>query len=121
MGYYVHKTLIVTGYDSEHFRRAYAKAICLFRFDNKGNETNMVSSIYGQGLNNYKTFVVVPDGSKEGWETSDFFDKKMDEMIEYLNSKDCKFSDNSSFNEWILVEYGDTGRRVLKSNCKNKF
>lgn len=51
----------------------------------------------------------------------EFFNKKYLEMIDYLNSEECKFDDGSSFNYWMLIEYGDTGRRIKKSNCRNLF
>lgn len=120
MGVIAHKALIVTGTDSSHLRRAYAEAINLFKVNDLGEEVKMVSELL-TGLNQYKTFIVAPDGSKEGWVTSEYFDKKMDEMIKFLKSKECTFDDKSSYNDWVLVEYGETGRRVLKSNCKNMY
>lgn len=120
MGVIAHKSLIVTG-QGMHFTNAYDRAKELFEVDDYGKKTNMVSNILGQGLNEYYTFCVAPDGSKEGWSTSDFFDARIEEMIEYLKSNNCTFSDNSSFNQWVLVQFGETGRRVLKSNCKNMY
>ncbi|WP_300869472.1 hypothetical protein [uncultured Clostridium sp.] len=116
MGYFEHKTIVVTG-EGLHFKKAKE----LFKIDDKGKEVNMVSNIVGTGMNQYYSFFISPSGSKVGWEMDEYFNKKIDEMINYLNSSDCKFSDGSSFNSWFLAEYGETGRRIKKSNCKNMF
>lgn len=115
MGVIAHKTLIVTG-DKAYgdFIKAHAKAKELFAVDDEGDKAEMVSDICGPVMNGYATFMVIPDGSKEGWAMSDHFDKCMDQMVAYLKKADC-------VGEWVLVEYGETGRRVLKSNCVNRY
>ena len=52
MGYFEHKTIVVTG-EGYHFDNAYKKAKELFAVDNEGNEVNMVSNIVGTGMNQY--------------------------------------------------------------------
>lgn len=118
MSYYEHKTLVVTG-EGPHFTNAYKKAKELFKKDDLGKEVSMVSNIVGTGMNQYYSFFIAPSGSKANLEIDVFFSEKLKEMVDYLNTDDCKFEDGSSFNRWVLVEYGDTGRRVKKSNCKN--
>jgi hypothetical protein len=121
MGKTVHKSLVVTG-SFEHFANAYNRALELFKIDNDGNEMNMVSGILDKGINQCKTFIIAPDGSYEGYPTSDFFDAKMNIMIDYLKSRDCIYDEDSSSSiKWILVEYGDTGSRILKSNCQDLY
>ena len=120
MGYYEQKTIVVTG-EGEHFKNAYNKALELFKTDDEGKEVNMVSNIIGTGMNQYYSFFISPCGSKVGWEMDNYFNEKFTEMVNYLNSYDCKFEDGSSYNKWFLAEYGDTGRRIKKSNCKNLF
>lgn len=118
MGYYNHKTIVVTG-EGEHLDNAYKKAKELFSVDDEGNNVNMVSDMVGTGINGYQSFFISPCGSKVGWEMDNYFNKKYDEMTEYLNSEDCKFEDGSSFLSWIFVEYGDFGAKILKTNCTN--
>lgn len=120
MGYFEHKTIVVTG-EGYHFDNAYKKAKELFAVDDKGNEVSMVSNIVGTGMNQYYSFFISPSGSKVGWEMEEYFNERFNEMVDYLNSHDCKFEDGSSFNSWFLAEYGETGRRIKKSNCKNMF
>lgn len=81
----------------------------------------MVSNIVGTGMNQYYSFFICPSGSKVGWEMDDYFNNRFNEMVEYLKSNDCQFNDGSSFNSWFLAEYDETGRRIKKSNCKNRF
>lgn len=118
MGFYEHKTIVVTG-EGFHFENAYKKAKELFHRDDKGNEVEMVSNIVGTGMNQWQSFFICPSGSKNDWEMDEFFNKKYNEMIAYLKSDYCKFNDGSSYNMWFLAEYGDTGRRIKSSNCKN--
>ena len=81
----------------------------------------MVSNIVGTGMNQYYSFFICPSGSKVGWEMDDYFNNRFNEMVEYLKSNDCQFNDGSLFNSWFLAEYDETGRRIKKSNCKNRF
>lgn len=120
MGYFEHKTIVVTG-EGTHFENAYEKAKELFRVDDTGKEVNMVSNIVGTGINQYYSFFISPSGSKVGWSMDEFFNKKFNEMVEFLKSDYCQFDDGSSYNNWFLAEYGETGRRIKKSNCKNLF
>ena len=120
MGYFEHKTIVVTG-EGYHFENAYKKAKELFKVDDEGREVNMVSNIVGTGMNQYYSFFISPSGSKAGWKMDEYFNEKFNEMVDYLKSNDCQFEDGSSFNSWFLVEYGETGRRIKKSNYKNMF
>lgn len=120
MGYFEHKTIVVTG-EGMHFNNAYNKAKELFATDDYGEPVNMVSNIIGTGMNQYYSFFISPCGSKAGCEMDEYFNDKFNKMVEYLKSSDCNFEDGSSFNRWFLAEYGDTGRRIKKSNCRNMF
>lgn len=120
MSYIEHKTLVITG-EGEHLKNAYKKAKNLFAFDDDGNKVDLVSKIIGTGTNGYKSFFISPTGSKNGWEMDIYFEYKYKKIVEYLNSKDCKFEDGSSCIQWVLVEFGDTGSRVKNTNCENKL
>ena len=65
MGYFEHKTLVVTS-EGHHFENAYKKAKELFEVDDEGKEVNMVSNIVGTGMNQYYSFFICPIGSKVG-------------------------------------------------------
>jgi uncharacterized phage infection (PIP) family protein YhgE len=118
MGLIQHKVLIVTGYDVNyfgegmHFDNALKKAKSLF--------PELMSNVIKSEINEYQTFMIAPDGSKEGWTLSDETDKKLDEMVAYLRTTACKFHDGSSCLNWFLASYGEAGRKILKSNCMNR-
>ena len=70
-------------------------------------------------VNGYHTFIVVPNGSKEGWEDSDNGDRLRERVIIRL-SKD-NYEDNSSPWNWVEVGFGEFGQKVLRGNCKNCY
>lgn len=81
-----------------------------------------VKSLFAEveGVCNKKiTFILAPDGSKEGWATSDAGDRLRDLFISRL--KEDNYSDGSSRWEWIEVGYGEYGQAVLRGNCCNHF
>lgn len=62
MGYIRHDAIIVTAWDKKYLLPARAKA----------EELGLPCSyIVDSGVNSYVTFLIAPDGSKEGWEESD--------------------------------------------------
>ena len=70
-------------------------------------------------INGYTTLFFPPDGSKEGWNESDFGDEVRAHIITRLKEDD--YDDGSSPWAWIEVGYGDYGQAVLNGNCKNVF
>ena len=68
-------------------------------------------------MNGYTTFILCPDGSKEGWEESDRGDALRAAFLEHLGTYDN--SDHSSPVEWIEVGFGEFGQKVLRGNCQN--
>ena len=61
MGYIRHDAIIVVGWDAS-LERAHAHAAGL---------SLPVSEIVISPLNHYRSFLIAPDGSKEGWEESE--------------------------------------------------
>lgn len=96
MGYMRHNAIIVTS--CLNIDEAHDKAVELFN-------SKCVTDICPSIVNGYGTFVVVPDGSKEGWDTSDIFDVMRDKFVGWL--KDQVYEDGSSPIDWVEVQYGD--------------
>lgn len=92
MGYMRHDAIIVTQWDLATLKKLRDKAIELGL---------VVTDIVKSPRNSYATFVVVPDGSKEGWDFSDEFDKKREE---YKNWLIAVYDD--MYPDWIHVNYG---------------
>lgn len=62
-------------------------------------------------INSYTTIVLVPDGSKEGWEQSDRGNELRESFIKELDE----------YWEWIEIGYGEFGPSVVKSNTKDCY
>lgn len=69
--------------------------------------------------NGKATIVLCPDGSKEGWDTSNQGDYLRQRFIEEL-AKD-NFDDGSSPWDWVEVGYGEYGQKVLRGNNANCY
>ena len=99
MGYMRHHAIFVTTYDKEKAIAAHNKAKELFG--------DIVSELSKPAINGYISFVVFPDGSKEGWEPSDEGDENRDTFKAWLDQQ--AYEDGSTSYDWIWVElqYGD--------------
>lgn len=73
MGYTSHHTIVVTGWKDEAVNAAHAIATQLFTPPRTEGFTYpcLVSPIVEGWTNGYRSFFIAPDGSKEGWSTSD--------------------------------------------------
>lgn len=98
MGYMSHHAILVTSWNSELLEKAYKRASELFT-------GFMLSPTSGPVTNNYRSFAVFPDGSKERWEESDKCDTSRTLLKGYLNS--LAYDDGSSSIDWVEVQYGD--------------
>lgn len=101
MGYDRHNCIVVTTYDTEKGKAAYDQALELF-----GEQ--QVTPVLHAPVNQWFTFFVGPDGSKEGWADSDEGDKKREAFIACLRS--LRWEDGSSPLDWAEVQYGDDER-----------
>ena len=70
-------------------------------------------------INGYKSFVLLPDGSKEGWQESDDGDALRFRLMNRLGEDD--YEDGSSPWDWVAIGYGEFGQKVLQGNCKNCY
>lgn len=101
MGYIRHNAIVVTGHIWNHLedgeetdiRCAHAKA----------EEIGLLVSPIVEGATNATgSFFVAPDGSKEGWETSDEFDAMRDGFVQWLREKSRLGEEWFSWAEVIL-------------------
>ncbi len=95
MGYMRHHAIVVTSWDSESIEPAHKLA----------TELGMiVTPIVSGAINGYRSFMVCPDGSKEGWTDSDAGDGRRDAFVAWLSTGD---GDNRPWCDWAEVQYGD--------------
>ena len=96
MGYMCHHAIVVTSWKGELLDQAHGKAV----------ELGMsVSAVTNEVTNGYRSFLVAPDGSKEGWGTSDEGDAARAAFIEWLDEQ--RYEDRSTALQWVVVQYGD--------------
>lgn len=117
MGYMRHHAIIVTSslpdreMGADYIDLAHAKAV----------ELGMsVTSVTDEVTNGYRSFLIAPDGSKEGWGESDAGDSRRAAMIEYLDSQ--RYDDGSSPLDWVVVQFGDDEMitRIIRDDAEHR-
>lgn len=93
MGYIRHNAIICTG-EAERLKRAFIKAAEIF-----GNSCVNLTSPSPAGMNGTCSFLVAPDGSKEGWTDSDEGDRLRELFVAWL-------AEEGPLIDYIEVEYG---------------
>lgn len=106
MGYIRHHCIVVTGLDYEYINynaitQVHKLAQEIFPY---------TSNLIDGKLNGYKSFLIPPDGSNEGWEESEDGDKRRLDFISKLD--EYRFKDGSSPLSWVEVQYGDDNRET---------
>lgn len=117
MGYIKHHTIVVTCWDKAHLKAARKKAKKIFKEAFKYNGLSspgdkLISNIV-QGLANAQdSFFIAPDGSKEGWDTSDIGNNARAEFLDWLSKNDENYCD------YIEVCFGgdDSADDITRSN-----
>lgn len=117
MGYMCHHAVLVSSWNSADLKTAHAKAIAMAPESDEltAKWSRLVSPICEGVVNSEGTFMIAPDGSKEGWDTSDKGDAWRAKFIEWMDAQ--KYDDGSSNLKWALVQFGDEegDDRVLDS------
>lgn len=96
MGYDRHHAIVVTSFDPPELEKAREIAI---------EDGAKVTEIVPGNVSFWSTFVVVPDGSAEGWSDSTEGDQRRAHIVDYLRSR--AFNDGSSLLSWVEVQFGD--------------
>jgi len=107
-----HHAIIVSGTPCQDttVERAHAKAVEIWG----ESAPQQVTHILNAPINGYKSFAILPDGSKEGWSESNTGDGRRDTFIAWMES--CRYKDRSSPLGWVEVQYDDDERdtRVVR-------
>ena len=100
MGHIRHEAIIVTGYRADP---EYPGAPDITHAQDKATMLGLeVTDIIQSVMNGYTTFVVVPDGGKEGWSTSDEYGLRRASFLEWLKTNNRNF-----LFDWVHIQYGD--------------
>ena len=95
MGYVKHHAIVVTSWNDKLIEAAHAKAVefCV-----------SVTNLTAPATNGQRSFLVAPDGSKEGWLESDHGDATRDLFVRWLD--DQRYDDGSTSLSWAEVVLG---------------
>lgn len=97
MGYIRHQAIVVTGSDNSLYTAGGKHDTAIAR--DKALELGLpCSDIVPSRTNGYTSFLIAPDGSKEGWHTSDEQEANRKAWIEWARS--------SGHFDWACVSYG---------------
>ncbi len=118
MGYMRHHAIVVTSWKQELLEQAHAKATELGQRNPEVPPKRLwqVSEITPESTNCYRSFLVAPDGSKEGWDTSDAADAARAEFVQWLDEQ--RYEDRSTALDWVVVQFGDENRetRIIRDS-----
>lgn len=103
MGWHLHHTIIVTAWDEDRLKKAHTKASEIFPY--------CVSPITLGQANGYASFFIAPDGSKEGWDTSNEYEEQRSSFISWLKSDEAE----NLYLDWVFIQFGgDEGDSLTK-------
>jgi hypothetical protein len=117
MGYIKHNAIIVTGWQEDKVLEARNKAIEIFEECFNGEPkvkpygSKLISEIIPGLINGQSSFFIAPDGSKEGWETSQNGDMAREQFCKWLDS------DQDNYCDYIEVRFGgdDDHEMIIRS------
>lgn len=108
MGTFKHNAMIITGTMTEEAEKkvkaAHIVAKKLFR--------SLVTPIIESPVNNVFTFFIAPDGSKEGWDTSDEHDAKRKELADYIET--LAYEDGSTAIQYVDVWFDEQNQAGIE-------
>lgn len=112
MGYIRHHAIVVTGMDEwTGFKTEALATIHDAHAAALAAGCAVVTPVAGPGVNGYSSFLVAPDGSKEGWDDSDSGDAARGRFIAWLRDANGYFS-------WAEVVLGsDDQEAVIERNA----
>lgn len=96
----IHRALIVTTYDEKLI-----KSLHDFSIVESSHGGSIVTPVHRSPVNCYFTFVILPEGSGEGWEDSERAKEFRQSVVDEIRTHDDPEDGSNPF-EWALVEYG---------------
>lgn len=111
MGYIRHHSVIVTTANDDAIEAAHVAAVAI---------GGCVSPIMHSGMNGYRSFAMLPDGSKEGWEDSDIGDGRRDSIIGWIDRYNQKVGYRAF--DWVEVQFGgDDESSAVTRSCTDGY
>jgi predicted phage-related endonuclease len=100
MGFIYHNAIVATSWEADHIFKAHLIA------DELGLRPTGVSGPYTNG---YMSFLIPPDGSKEGWPESERYNDLRDQWAKGV-------ADEGLYVDWVEVGYGEAPASIIRSN-----
>jgi hypothetical protein len=100
MGYHRHHAIVVTSWKDAGIETAHAEASQIF-----STTAAKVTPVTEPGVNGYRSFMVAPDGSKEGWSDSDQGDETRQRFIDWMNTQRCEDGSSTAL-DWVEIGFG---------------
>lgn len=115
MGTTHHITMIVTSFDEKKLARTRNKALKLLKKQN-------ITKIIGEGINGYKSFVIVPNGSQRDWPQDQEHREGITKLQEWIDEL-MPFEDGSTSVKYVITEFGENGLQSTdnKGNDLNSY
>lgn len=111
MGYMCHHAILVISWNDKLACKAHRKAREIFnKKTHFGEAIGWVSPLSPPLKNDYRSFFVSPDGSKEGWEDSNTGNVLRKCFLAWLDAQ--RHDDNSSSLVWAEVELDEDLRKT---------
>lgn len=102
MGFIRHHAIVVTSWDEERLTKA---------FDMAQELGLQVIGPSPQAFNHYRSFMVCPDGSKEGWAESDAGDERRERFCTWLHAQ--AVIDRGTYYKWVEIAFGSDDADAL--------
>jgi hypothetical protein len=112
-----HHTIVVTSNDRPKLESLRKKIFTLYSEKMEAKKgAQLVSPLVDSLINNFSTFFIVPDGSKEGYDASDDGDRIRKLVIELINNEIKADGENDI--RFVELFYGDDEReaKILNHN-----
>lgn len=102
MGYVRHNAIVVSSWSEDKIAKAREVAAEMV--------PGLVSEVIPYRINGGGSFLIAPDGSKEGWEESDCGDSQRDAFVAWLETQ--RYEDNSTPFCWAEITLSGDDREA---------
>lgn len=109
MGYMAHHAMVFTSWNREALEKVHVEA--------RSYGAKCTPIIEGN-INSEYSFLLAPDGSKEGWEDSDLGDKRRQRIAAFIETLNC--GDGSNPISWVSVRFGGDEPDRAEIEMRNK-
>jgi hypothetical protein len=100
-----HHAIVICSWNPDVLKEIH-KRIKAIRVMDEGEKREIpVSDTVPALINSYSSFLVAPDGSKEGWVLSDLLDGVREKIKAILD--EYKYKDNSTPVDWVEISFGE--------------